>query len=190
MSDHELERYANHTIPTFARASVEAHLLACDRCRSALTQAHASPARTVGVDETWARIADRIDVTRRPLRSSTTALQVSTSSPLLLLATLGVAVGVIVSVAIAAAARPRASLPLFVMLAPLAPGGRRRVGVPDRDRPRRTTRPGDAARVGPAAVPAGDARRAARRSWRWRSRVSSSPSVSATSPSGCCRAWR
>ena len=121
VSDHELERYANHAIPTFARASVEAHLLACDRCRSTLTRAHTSPARSVGVDETWARIADRIDVTRRPLRSSTTALQVSTSSPLLLFATFAVAFGVIVSVAIASAVAPRASLPLFVMLAPLAP---------------------------------------------------------------------
>jgi hypothetical protein len=121
VSDHELERYANHAIPTFARASVEAHLLECDRCRATLTQTHASPARREGVDETWARIADRIDVTRRPLRSSTTALQVSTSSPLLLFATFAVAFGVIVSVAIASAVAPRASLPLFVMLAPLAP---------------------------------------------------------------------
>jgi len=118
VSDHELERYANHASPTFARASVEAHLLACDQCRSTLTQVHA---RTVDLDENWARIADRIDVTRRPLRSSTTALQVSTSSPLLLLATLAVAFGVIVSVAVASAVAPRASLPLFVMLAPLAP---------------------------------------------------------------------
>jgi hypothetical protein len=121
VSDHELERYANHAIPTFARASVEAHLLECNQCRSTLTQVHTSSARRVGVDENWRRIADRIDVPRRPLRSSTTALQVSTSSPLLLLATLGVAFGVIVSVAIASAAAPRASLPLFVMLAPLAP---------------------------------------------------------------------
>jgi hypothetical protein len=40
---------------------------------------------------------------------------------LLLLATLAVAFGVIVSVAVASAVAPRASLPLFVMLAPLAP---------------------------------------------------------------------
>ena len=121
VSDHELERYVNHAIPTFARASVEAHLLECDRCRSALTQMYSSPERSIADDVMWARIADRIDVTRRPLRSSTTALQVSTSSPLLLLATVAVALGVIVSVAIASAAAPRASLPLFVMLAPLAP---------------------------------------------------------------------
>ena len=121
VSDHELERYANHTIPTFTRASVEAHLLECDRCRSALTLMHSSPARPIDDDVMWARIADRIDVTRRPVRSSTTALQVSTASPLLVLATFAVAFGVIVSVAIASAAAPRASLPLFVMLAPLAP---------------------------------------------------------------------
>ena len=60
-------------------------------------------------------------MTGRPLRSSTTALQVSTSSPLLLLATLGVAVAVVVSVAIAPQVAPRASLPVFVMFAPLAP---------------------------------------------------------------------
>jgi hypothetical protein len=120
-SDRELERYANHTIPTFARASVESHLLECDRCRSALTAVHAPRVRKLADDETWSRIIDRIDVTGRPFRSSTTALQVSTSSPLLILATLVVAFGVIISVAVASAAAPRASLPLFVMLAPVAP---------------------------------------------------------------------
>ncbi len=156
VSDHELERYANHAIPTFARASVEAHLLACDRCRSALTQAHTSPARRVGVDETWAQIADRIDVTRRPLRSSTTALQVSTSSPLLLLATLGVAFGVIVSVAIVGS-RAESFVAAVRDVGAAGARARCRAGVPDRDRPRRPTRPGHAARVGPASVPAGDA---------------------------------
>ncbi len=121
VSDHELERYVNHAIPTVARASVESHLLECDRCRSALSVARAPTVGTFGADATWSRIADRIDVTSRPLRSSTTALQVSTSSPLLMLATLAVALGVVVSVAIASAIAPAASLPLFVMLAPLAP---------------------------------------------------------------------
>ncbi len=121
VSDRELERYANQTIPTFARASVEAHLLGCDHCRSSLTLMRAPRVRTRATDETWSRIVDRIDVTGRPLRSSTTALQVSTSSPLLILATLAVALGVIVGVAVASVAAPRASLPLFVMLAPVAP---------------------------------------------------------------------
>ncbi len=121
VSDHELDRYANHTIPAFARASVEAHLLECDRCRSELNFLRSPAASDSAADELWVRIADRIDVTGRPLRSSTTALQVSTSSPLLLAATLVVAIAVVVVVAIAAAAAPRASLPLFVMLAPLAP---------------------------------------------------------------------
>ncbi len=120
-SDHELERYAKHTIPTFARASVEAHLLTCDRCRSTLSTAVAAAPREAQTDETWSRIADRIDVTGRPLRSSTTGLQVSTASPQLMFATLAVALGVIVGVAVASATAPRASLPLFVMLAPLAP---------------------------------------------------------------------
>jgi hypothetical protein len=121
VSDHDLERYVHHTIPAVTRASVESHLLECERCRTTLTVVHAHPVRTPGADRMWSRIADRVDVTGRPLRSSTTALQVSTSSPLLILATLGVACGVILSVAIASAAAPRASLPLFVMLAPLAP---------------------------------------------------------------------
>ena len=121
VSDHELERYANRTIPTFTRASVEAHLLECDRCRNRLTVELSSIAHDGVSDAMWSQIADRIDVTRRPLRSSTTALQVSTSSPLLLAATMVVAVAVVISVAIAAAVAPRASLPLFVMLAPLAP---------------------------------------------------------------------
>jgi hypothetical protein len=120
VSDHELERYANHTIPTFTRASVESHLLACGHCRSALAR-RASGRAGISNDRLWLRIADTIDVSGRPLRSSTTALQVSTASPLLLLATLTVAVGVLVSVGVAAAAAPRASLPLFMMLAPVAP---------------------------------------------------------------------
>lgn len=120
-SDRELERYADHTIPAVARASVEAHLLECDRCRHQLTLVHPSSAHVDAADAMWSRIADRIDVTGRPLRSSTTALQVSTSSPLLVAATTVVAVAVVISVAIAAATAPRASLPLFVMLAPLAP---------------------------------------------------------------------
>jgi hypothetical protein len=121
VSDHELERYVNHKVPTFTRASVEAHLLECDRCRNQLARVPSPTAHDGVADETWLRIVDRIDVTGRPLRSSTTALQVSTSSPLLLAATISVAIAVVISVAVAAAAAPRASLPLFVMLAPLAP---------------------------------------------------------------------
>jgi hypothetical protein len=120
VSDHELERYANQTIPSVARGSVESHLLECDRCRSAL-MTRTPRERRLAADQTWSRIADRIDVTRRPLRSSTTALQVSTSSPLLLVAALAVALGVIITVVVASAAAPNAALPLFVMLAPLAP---------------------------------------------------------------------
>ncbi len=120
VSDHELERYVNHTIPTFARASVESHVLDCERCRSTLAQRVPNRA-AIDVDPVWQRVADRIDVSGRPLRSSTTAIQVSTVSPLLLLATLGVALGVLVSVGLAAAFAPRASLPLFIMLAPMAP---------------------------------------------------------------------
>ena len=116
VSDHELERYVNHTIPTFARASVESHLLGCERCRAGL-ELHAPPRVDIRADELWLRIADRVDVPGRPLRSSTTATQVSTASPLLLLATLAVAVGVLVSVGVVSAVAPRASLPLFVMLA-------------------------------------------------------------------------
>ncbi|MGA9278034.1 hypothetical protein [Ilumatobacter sp.] len=120
ISDHDLDRYAHQSISTFTRASVESHLLGCDRCRSALIGRSPAGADT-RAQEMWAQIADRIDVSGRPLRSSTTALQVSTASPLLVLATLVVAVGVLVSVGIAATVAPRASLPLFVMLAPVAP---------------------------------------------------------------------
>jgi hypothetical protein len=120
VSDHELERYANHTIPSVVRGSVESHLLECDLCRSALL-AYAPDGRKVAADEMWSRIAERIDVTGRPFRSSTTAVQVATSSPLLLVATLAVTLGVIITVVISSAASPDATLPLFVMLAPLAP---------------------------------------------------------------------
>ena len=79
VSDHELARYANHAIPTFARASVEAHLLECERCRSELDLVLSSTRSGAGADVMWSRIADRIDVTGRPLRSSATALLVSTA---------------------------------------------------------------------------------------------------------------
>ena len=120
IGDHELERYANHTIPTFTRASAESHLLACEQCRTGLERM-ARDRGGAAADQLWLRIADTIDVSGRPLRSSTTALQVSTASPLLLLATLSVAVGVLVSVGVASAVAPQASLPWFVMLAPVAP---------------------------------------------------------------------
>lgn len=120
VSDHELERYANQTIPMFTRASVESHVLECERCRGTL--ARCAVERTdATTDVLWLRIADAIDVSGRPMRSSITAFQVSIASPLLLLATLTVAVGVVASVGLAAAISPRAALPLFVMLAPVAP---------------------------------------------------------------------
>lgn len=115
VSDHELERYANHRIPAFSRASVEAHLLDCATCRSAI-----AAVRDPG-DAMWIRIADRIDQPGRPMRSSTTALQVSTASPLLIAATLAVGVAVILGVGVVSVVAPRVSLPLFVLLAPLAP---------------------------------------------------------------------
>ena len=152
VSDHELERYVNHTVPTFARASVEAHLLECDRCRSELNLLRSTAAPDGADDDVWLRIADRIDVTGRPLRSSTTALRVSTSSPLLLAATLSVAVAVVISVAIAAAVAA-AGIPATVRDArPARSCGWRGVGVPDRHRSGRTTRHGDSTRVRPVAV--------------------------------------
>lgn len=68
-----------------------------------------------------------VDVTRTMASSSAVAIagivsgstDAKTSSPLLILATLAVIIGV----AIASAPAPRASLPLFVMLAPLSPSG-------------------------------------------------------------------
>jgi hypothetical protein len=123
--DAELERYVAGAAPvgrgTLELASIEAHLLACERCRATLAS---SVLRTNGgqpAHDGWQRIAERIDQSHRPVRSSTSLLHVSVASPPLLGATLGLAALLLVSVVLAAAINPRWAAPVLIALAPLGP---------------------------------------------------------------------
>ena len=116
VSASDLATYGDGRAHPLAMASIEAHLLACEQCRGVLADERAHV-----VDLVWAGIAERIDVPRRPLRWSTGALQVSLASPPLFAATAGVALALLAVVAYIAVADPAWSLPLLLVLAPLAP---------------------------------------------------------------------
>lgn len=123
--DAELARYAAGTADAvrgrFEFASIEAHLLACEHCRTALANARNRSARVSTAPDMWERIAYRIDEPRRPVRASTSLLHVSVASPPLIGATLGLAVLLLTAVCIAAIADPRWAAPVLLAFAPLAP---------------------------------------------------------------------
>ena len=112
----DLKAYVGGDVGPVGRASLESHVTDCAACRSVL--AGLRPARR---EELWDRIADRIDVPRRPLRWSTTALTVSVSSPLLLGVTAALSVGLLISVAIAAMVGDGWAARVLLSGAPIAP---------------------------------------------------------------------
>src|SRR3954452_18170999 len=79
-----LERYVGGATAPIERSSIEAHLLECEHCRSNL--AGARSVTGAANDAILRAITDRIDQSRRPLRRSTGALQVSLASPSLIAA--------------------------------------------------------------------------------------------------------
>lgn len=121
----ELDRFVAGVAPkgtgTLELASIEAHLLTCERCRAGVADSPLRAARRSDAEATWLRIADRIDVSRRPIRSSTSPLQVCFSSPPLIAATLGVAMLLLAVVGIVAVVEPRWAQHVLLALAPLAP---------------------------------------------------------------------
>ena len=121
----ELRDYVTDGSRSLAAASIEAHLLACADCRATLAAERRSARSTTDAiphtEQMWARIADRIDVRRWPLRSASRTLHVSLASPPLLAATVGVAVALLVAVGVVSVASPHWSLPVLLAFAPLAP---------------------------------------------------------------------
>lgn len=121
----ELQAYVADVAPTLSAASIEAHLLACADCRATLATVRRSAESTTDAisrtEALWARVADRVDQPRRPLRSSTRTLHVSLASPPLLAATAGVAATLLVAVGVVSVVSPHWSFPVQLALAPLAP---------------------------------------------------------------------
>ena len=114
-----LERYAAGAAGPIEQDSIEAHLLACDHCRSNL--AAARPAAAPAHDAMLRAITDRIDQPRRRFHRSTGALQVSFASPVLVGASALLAMALLVAVGVVAAIEPPFSIAVLMALAPIAP---------------------------------------------------------------------
>ena len=114
-----LERYVDGSSAPIERGSIESHLIACEHCRSNLSAVR--PTGDAPNDAVLRAITDRIDQSRRPLRRSTGALQVSLASPALVAASALLAASLLVMVGLAAAIRPSWSVAVLVALAPLGP---------------------------------------------------------------------
>ena len=121
----ELLAYVADDVPTMAASSIEAHLLSCAVCRATLATmrrpTEPSTDAMARTEQMWSRIADRIDVPRRPLRSATRTLHVSLACPPLLVATVGIATTLLVAVGVVSVVSPHWSLPVILAFAPLAP---------------------------------------------------------------------
>ena len=121
----ELQAYVADAAPTLSAASIEAHLLRCADCRTALATVRGSVEPTTDAqlrsERMWACVADRVDVPRRPMRSASRTLHVSLASPPLLAATVGVATTLLVAVGVVSVASPHWTLPVLLAIAPLAP---------------------------------------------------------------------
>jgi hypothetical protein len=115
----DLAAYADGRTSAVMMSSVEAHLLACDRCRSALS-ARVHGAET-GDDRVWAAIADRVDRGNRPFAWSSRMLVVSVSSPPLAVATSLLAALLVAFVCFARLSDARHATTMLVSLGPLVP---------------------------------------------------------------------
>lgn len=112
----DMQAYIAGGVGAVGRASIESHVTECAACRSDL-----AGLRPAGREELWDRILDRIDVPRRPLRWSTTALKVSLSSPRLLAVTSTLSIGVLVLVAASAIVSDGWAARALLSGAPIAP---------------------------------------------------------------------
>ncbi|HEX6658905.1 MAG TPA: zf-HC2 domain-containing protein [Ilumatobacter sp.] len=115
----DLAAYAEGRTGAVTLASVEAHLIACERCRSALSeQVHAGDTRD---DHVWAAIADRVDHGNRLFSWSSRLLMVSLSSPPLALVTALLAGMLITFVCVARLGEARHATTVLVSVGPLVP---------------------------------------------------------------------
>lgn len=120
-SDADLAAFSTGTLPGVVAASVETHLVACDRCRIALRRmrSDAADAREQR-DHVWAGIADRIDRPTRDWRGHRW-LQVTIGSPALCLVTAALVLVLLTIPVVAAAGSTRAAVAMLFAVAPLAP---------------------------------------------------------------------
>ena len=116
MATADLKAYLGGEVGPVRRASLESHVTECALCRSVL--AGLRPAQQ---QELWDRIADRIDIARRPLRWSTTALKVSLSSPRLLGATAALTASLLLAATIATMIGDGWEARVLLNVAPIAP---------------------------------------------------------------------
>ena len=115
----DLAGYADGRTSAVMMSSVEAHLLACDQCRSALSErVHADDSDT---DRVWAAIADRVDRGNRLFSWSSRMLVVSVSSPPLALATALLAALLVMFVCVARLSDARHATTVLVSFGPLVP---------------------------------------------------------------------
>jgi hypothetical protein len=115
----DLADYAEGRTGPVMLASVEAHLIACERCRSALSmRVHADDARA---DRVWAGIVDRVDRGNRLFSWSSRLLMVSLSSPPLALVTLLLAGVLVAFVSVARLSEARNATTMLVSFGPLVP---------------------------------------------------------------------
>ncbi len=116
---HRLVAYASGAAASTERDSVEAHLLACEHCRSNL--ASARPSAGTAQDTRLAAILERIDRPRRHLHGRTGALQVSLASPALVAASALLAVLLLAGVGLSTVIEPALGIAVLVAVAPILP---------------------------------------------------------------------
>ena len=114
----QLAGFRDGTIRPVLAASVEAHLVTCTHCRSALAAVTPGDVRQ---ERMWARIADEIDRPRRAFTPRRTWARVTLGSPPLLVATLLTVMAVVVVPLLVGQLNTRAGVTALLGLAPLAP---------------------------------------------------------------------
>ena len=114
----QLAGFRDGTIGPVLAASVEAHLVTCTHCRTALAAVTPGDVRQ---ERMWARIADEIDRPRRAFTPRRTWARVTLGSPPLLVATLLTVLAVVVVPLLVGQLNTRAGVTALLGLAPLAP---------------------------------------------------------------------
>lgn len=119
--EDQIAAFADGALDPVAASSAEAHLVACDACRSALRrQAASSEEAAARRERMWASIGDRID---RPTRMwpGRGWVQATVGAPSLRAATAALALALISVPVLGSLGEPRAAVALLFALAPLAP---------------------------------------------------------------------
>lgn len=120
-SEADLTAFSNGTLPSVGAASVETHLVACDRCRMTLRRMRSdAPVAREQRDRMWAGLADRLDRPTRDWRGHRW-LQVTIGSPALCLVTAALVIVLLTIPVVAAAGSTRAAVAMLFAIAPLAP---------------------------------------------------------------------